>query len=499
MNLGAAPASVSGRCALPLRIGRCNTDTVVTLADLVATPSLALRLVGGDPDVAVRWVATSELDDPTAFLEGGELLLTTGLRTPRAGWAGWVDRLADADVAGVGFGVGLSHRSVPRTLVAASAARGLPLLEVPQPTPFIAVSRRLADLLRRTENDAEAVSARTQRELAVDAAGPQGVDAVLRRVARSVRGRAWSLAPGGSVRAATTTAPPPPEAVAGLDRIRSQGARASWTDVSPTRSLLLRATGSDGMGWLLVSLPPDTPRAAHATVGTAAALLGLLGARSTVPPGVAAAVVDLLLGERAAIAVRLAEGVGHPLPDPLVVLRWSGTPPAAVWRGPEHAVLAPDAVGTPPPDARWGVGPPVPIARAAESARAADAAHARTGPHRPLAGTGTLEEVLDADVVRPWARRRLEPVLRSGDAQVLVASARAFLEHHGARQPTADALGVHRNTVRQRVARLEGLLRLSMDSAADRAELWLALSAVDAFPDTPDTPRLPAAKLDAWP
>lgn len=469
---------------------------MVTLADLVATPSLALRLVGGDPGAPVRWVATSELDDPTAFLEGGELLLTTGLRTPRAGWADWVDRLVDAGVAGAGFGVGLSHRSVPRALVTATAARGLPLLEVPQPTPFIAISRRLADLLRRSENDAEAAAARTQRELAVDAAGPEGVDAVLRRVARSVRGQAWSLAPGGGVRAATTRTPPPAEAVAGLHRIQGQGARASWTDVSPTRSLLLRATGSDGTGWLLVSLAPDTPRAAHATIGTAAALLGLLTARSFVPPGMASAVVDLVLSDRPAIAARLAEGVGHPLPDPLVVLRWSGTPPPAVWWGEDHAVLPPDAVGTPPPGARWGVGRPVPLDRAAEGVRSADAAHARTGAHRPLAGTGSLDDVLDADVVGPWARQRLAPVLDCADADVLLASARAFLEHHGARQPTADALGVHRNTVRQRIARLEGLLGSSMDSAADRAELWLALGALGASPGRAEPP---AAKLGAWP
>jgi purine catabolism regulator len=456
------------------RVQRC---LVVLLTDLLETASLDLRLLGGRADVPVRWAATSELDDPTAFLEGGELLLTTGLRTPRTGWARWVDRLADAGVAAVGFGVGLSHRSVPRTLLAAAAARDLPLLEVPQPTPFIAVSRRLADLLRHSENDAEARAARTQRELAVDAAGPDGVEAVLRRVAGSTRGEVWLLAPDGRVRAATTAAAPPDEATAGLDLIRDRGARAAWTDVSPERSLLLRATGAEGTGWLLATLPPGTPRAAHTTIGTAAALLGLLTARSSPSAGVAQCVVDLLLGDRPQTAARLADAVGHPLPDPLVVVRWSGAAPAGPWVGAEHAVLGPDAVGTPPAGARWGVGEVVPVRRAGEGVRSADAAHARTGPNRPLAGAGTLSDVLDTDVVGPWARQRLAPLFAAADADVLQVSARAFLEHHGARQPTADALGVHRNTVRQRMARVEALLGISLDSAADRAELWLALTA----------------------
>ena len=42
---------------------------------------LDVRLLAGERslDVPVRWVHISELDDPTPFLAGGELLLTTGM------------------------------------------------------------------------------------------------------------------------------------------------------------------------------------------------------------------------------------------------------------------------------------------------------------------------------------------------------------------------------------------------------------------------------------
>ena len=49
-------------------------------------PGLGLRRLAGPDgrDRPVRWVAVSELEDPTPFLDGGELLLSTGMRLPAA-------------------------------------------------------------------------------------------------------------------------------------------------------------------------------------------------------------------------------------------------------------------------------------------------------------------------------------------------------------------------------------------------------------------------------
>ena len=64
-----------------------------TLASVAALPQLGLRsLTGPIPDKTVMWVAVSELEDPTPFLEGGELLLTTGMRLTPANAAGYVSR-----------------------------------------------------------------------------------------------------------------------------------------------------------------------------------------------------------------------------------------------------------------------------------------------------------------------------------------------------------------------------------------------------------------------
>ncbi|WP_370440121.1 PucR family transcriptional regulator ligand-binding domain-containing protein [Kineococcus halophytocola] len=451
---------------------------MVLLADLLSTASLDLRLVGGDPDVPVRWVATSELEDPTPFLEGGELLLTTGLRVPREGWGAWVDRLAGAGAAGVGFGVGLSHRAVPRTLVTAARTAGLAVVEVPVPTPFIAVSRRLADLLRRSENEAEAAAARAGRDLAAAAAGPDGARAVLQRTARAVRGSAWLLDAAGTVLAATTSQAPPAAALEGLRRVRDQGARAAWREVTATGTLTLRAGGASR--WLLVAAGPDLPRAAQQTVGTAAALLDLLTARPALDPAVltpvlTAGVVDLVLSGRSDLAARLAAALDLRLPDPVVVVRWSGPQAPDLLSGEHHALGSPEAVA----DAlrgwtgRAGTARPAPLARA--DPRGADAAWARTTAQRPVvhADGSTLPDLLGPAGLQAWAAGRLEGLQ---DPQ-LRRTVEVFLAHHGARQPAADALGVHRNTLRQRLARAEQRLGLSLEDPTDRAEVWLALTA----------------------
>ena len=56
----------------------------VALTWLLAESDLALRLVTpASPDVEVDWAHAIELEDPTPWLAGGELVLTTGLRLPR--------------------------------------------------------------------------------------------------------------------------------------------------------------------------------------------------------------------------------------------------------------------------------------------------------------------------------------------------------------------------------------------------------------------------------
>src|SRR4051795_10443981 len=100
---------------------------------------LELELLAGDDaaDAPVRWVHISELGDPTPWLSGGELLLTTGMGLgDAAGQRAYLERLADHGLAGLGFGLGFGgHDEVPEALLEAALARGFPLFCVPYELP----------------------------------------------------------------------------------------------------------------------------------------------------------------------------------------------------------------------------------------------------------------------------------------------------------------------------------------------------------------------------
>ncbi len=104
---------------------------------------LDVRLVAGESslNLPVRWVHISEILDPTPWLSGGELLLTTGMQldTPEQARE-YAARLADHHLAGLGFGTGFKHAAVPETLLEVAAEREFPVFEVPYELPFIAIT-----------------------------------------------------------------------------------------------------------------------------------------------------------------------------------------------------------------------------------------------------------------------------------------------------------------------------------------------------------------------
>jgi PucR family transcriptional regulator, purine catabolism regulatory protein len=121
----------------------------ISLAALLAVQSLGLKkssLAETTSHQDIRWVAVTELEDPQRFLNGGELVLTTGLRMKSAPeQRRFVRQVQRAGAVGIGFGVGLSHDAVPPALIAEANRWGLPVVEVPYGTPFIAISKLVAD------------------------------------------------------------------------------------------------------------------------------------------------------------------------------------------------------------------------------------------------------------------------------------------------------------------------------------------------------------------
>ncbi|MEV2216639.1 PucR family transcriptional regulator [Streptomyces sp. NPDC050997] len=239
-----------------------------TLASLVHHSALKLTVrAGGDRlDVPVRWAHASELADPVPYMEGGELLLITALKLdaedPEA-MGHYVRRLVEAGVAGLGFAVGVNYEETPKALVDAAEQEGLPLLEVPRRTPFLAISKAVSAAIAADQYRAVTAGFAAQRELTKQTltAGPEGLLAAL---ASQVDGWAALYDASGAV---VATAPEwsgrrAARLTADVERLRERPAPASSVVGGPGHEdrVELHSLGTG-----------RRPRAALA-VGTAAAL-----------------------------------------------------------------------------------------------------------------------------------------------------------------------------------------------------------------------------------
>jgi len=121
----------------------------ISLAALLGVSSLNLSKAGVAETTwhqDINWVAVTELEDPQRFINGGELVLTTGLRLRSAPeQRRFVRQVQRAGAVGIGFGIGLSHDVVPPAMIAEANRWGLPMVAVPYETPFIAIGKLVAD------------------------------------------------------------------------------------------------------------------------------------------------------------------------------------------------------------------------------------------------------------------------------------------------------------------------------------------------------------------
>lgn len=127
----------------------------ITARDLAQVESLGLSLVAGTraADREISWAHAIELADPTPYLAGGELVMTTGINigADAAAQAEYVARLAAAGTAALAVDTGTTFTDVPAGVRAAGEQAGIPVLKVPASTPFIAIARVVIDALKADE------------------------------------------------------------------------------------------------------------------------------------------------------------------------------------------------------------------------------------------------------------------------------------------------------------------------------------------------------------
>jgi purine catabolism regulator len=227
----------------------------VTLADVLALPVIRAGrpevMAGRDRlDRPVRWVHVTELLDPASFLEGGELILTTGM--PQADdptrVRDYVDQLADVGTAGLVVELGRRYQRVPDALVHACRARDLPLIVLGRGVLFIEITQTVhalildaqGELLRRAQGITDAFAAMAARgapagEIVTAAAELAGCPAILENLVH----QAVICAPGGST----------------VGRVLTGWPRRSHMTPTPDRT---EPAGAEG--WLVTPLERDGAR-----------------------------------------------------------------------------------------------------------------------------------------------------------------------------------------------------------------------------------------------
>ncbi|MDN6530812.1 MAG: PucR family transcriptional regulator [Corynebacterium flavescens] len=118
----------------------------LSLSWLLSDERLGLRLIV----TGQSWfwsIQSIELPDPGEYIDEGAIILLTGLGfadEPEL-FSGYAEILANKGAVGIGFGTGLRFDHVPPELIRAAQSKGLTLFEVPLPTPFISLTKKVQD------------------------------------------------------------------------------------------------------------------------------------------------------------------------------------------------------------------------------------------------------------------------------------------------------------------------------------------------------------------
>jgi purine catabolism regulator len=515
----------------------------ITLRELLDVPDLGLKVVAGEAglDRHIRWVHTSELLDPTPWLRGGELLLTTGmqLRNFPSIHRRYVQRLAAAGLAGLGFGVGFDFKRAPPAVIKTADKHGFCVLEVPYEVPFIALSEAVSSRIAQERVREAQTSVEINERLTVLLAEGAGPADVLEEVEGLTAG--WSVLYDlrGQVLASSPEAPAARSIWDGLpEEVRAGRHFSTSSQLGPGgRTVALPVVAAKRAEGVFVFGKDEVTERDRIVMHHATTVLGLLLASRRAIVETERRVAGDILSEAfagrlapdelvrrlelvgfqpaATLTVLVVEGIDLADSATLDDLLWTadtslgsrcravrvslvGARIAALVDTPRPRALAEAlltdldarvAAGKLPSELRVGVGETVDLASIRRSfltavfSLRAPGERARIHSPEDLGTYGLLLAAQSRPVLETFVRSVLGPLIDhdAERASELVASVRAFVSSGGRWEDGAKALGVHRHTLRYRINQASGLTGRDFSRADDRFDVWLALKALDVL------------------
>lgn len=495
---------------------------------MLAQPDLALELKGGAQGVGreITFAHATELLDPFRWLTGGEFILTTGIRLPSTPQKrGRYLRMLDAaGVAAVGFGTGLSYPEVPADLVAVADEIGLPLIEVPLPTPFAAVVKRVMSRLAEQEYEAVLRASRAQPRM-TRAVISGGTAATVRELAIATSATVLLLDVAGRVLESSPQLPTD-EVIDELRATLGGGASSSVTLASSGASIAVQqiSVGRTPYGYLAVISASALSYVDQILLGHANSLLALdfekparlratqdqlnshaLGLLLTEDRDPAPAWQQIrqaadgegmirgltVLADTADVAGRVGVEIAEFMNKAgrQLFSRINDTRVTVLLRGTDDVQFARELLGGVSRSdlraLRVGLSARRVVAALAvaveQSQLCASAAEIGGEPLEFAALTGSVLLSFDStrEVLNTLAETMITPIedYDRDNGTELLASLRAFLEANGHWEAAAITMGVHRHTLRSRMAKVESLIDCRLEVARVRAELLLSIIA----------------------
>ncbi len=194
---------------------------MLTVRALVGEMGLELAAGADGADAPVRWVHITELPDPTPWLSGGELLLTTGFQLDsEARQREFIRRLTDHHLAGLGFGTGFDHEKLPAALLDEASAADFPVFEVPYELPFIALTEKAFTRLVNEQYEVLQRGIGIHKRLERLVLEERGLDEVVRALAAAIGGAVVVISSRGETIASKAFRRPLPGAA--IDHVRQE-------------------------------------------------------------------------------------------------------------------------------------------------------------------------------------------------------------------------------------------------------------------------------------
>jgi purine catabolism regulator len=180
-----------------------SSNEALTIRELATQGGLGLEVVAGHAgiDRAIEAVYIGDLEDPTPWMVGGSLLLTTGPRFEEdpASAARLVELLRQSGMVGVGVAIMPHVRAIPTEMVAAAEREQLPLLRVPEGTPFREITSYVFNALSSRDMHRLRRSVALQKQLLEVLLAEQDPSGLVRRVGELLSASMLLFAASGRV------------------------------------------------------------------------------------------------------------------------------------------------------------------------------------------------------------------------------------------------------------------------------------------------------------